>query len=126
MDKDINDDKLNVVLYLKKPNKYIDRLLSSPEHNKKIRIHLSKFKDLDELVYDIDSKIRVLVAKTGIDKYLDILVNDKDENVKEAVILSARKKDLNKFKFDSNEKIRKIVEFYLEDNLETIKQNNIV
>ena len=126
LDKDINDDKLNVVLYLKKPNKYIDRLLSSPEHNKKIRIHLSKFKDLDELVYDIDSKIRVLVAKTGIDKYLDILVNDKDENVKEAVILSARKKDLNKFKFDSNEKIRKIVEFYLEDNLETIKQNNIV
>ena len=121
LDKNINDDKLNVLLYSRKPNKYLDRLLSSPEHNKKIRVYLSKFKDLDELVYDSDSKIRVLVAKTGIDKYLDILVNDKDEKVKEVVIRSARKKDLNILKFDNNEKIRKIVEFYLEDSLETIK-----
>lgn len=121
LDKNINDDKLNVLLYNRKPNKYLDRLLSSPEHNKKIRVYLSKFKDLDKLVYDSDSKIRVLVAKKGIDKYLDILVNDKDEKVKEAVIRSARKKDLNKFKFDRNKKIRKIAEFYLEDNLKTIK-----
>lgn len=121
LDKNINDDKLNVLLYNRKPNKYINRLLSSPKHNKTIRVYLLKFKDLDELVYDSDSKIRILVANTGIDKYLDILVNDKDEKVKEAVMFSARKKDLYKFKFDSNEKIRKIAEFYLEDNLKTIK-----
>jgi len=109
LDKDINDDKLNVVLYLKKPNKYIDRLLSSPEHNKKIRIHLSKFKDLDELVYDIDSKIRVLVAKTGIDKFLDEYMDYIDIPILMEISKVGRKKDLDIFVNSPLEEIRSIV-----------------
>ena len=64
---------------------------------------------LDILVKDKDWNIRVAVAYKGRDKYLDILINDEDEYVRKAVAAYGRDKDLDVLVNDEDWHVRRTV-----------------
>ena len=108
----VKDDDLytaNKITILKEINYTIFKATSKNIYHRMMCARYGTDKDLDILVRDNTEYVRRIVAEQGRDKDLDILVHDTDKNVRLAVAYNGRDKDLDVLINDDYYYIRTVV-----------------
>ena len=85
------------------------------------------FKQLDDFLWDtgIQKDEKFAVIKTGIDKYLDMFVNNKNKDVKRQIISFSRSKDLDYFINDEDEYVLlEVMRFQREKDLKILSEHS--
>lgn len=85
------------------------------------------FKQLDDFLWDtsIPKDRKFVVIETGIDKYLDMFVDNKDKEVKKQIISFSRSKDLDYFINDEDEDILiEVMKFQREKDLKILSEHS--